>query len=142
VLDDIASMVRGPGRPGVLRAVRLADKRSANPFESSLRSIADEVDGLDVEPQRWIVINGQWVRPDLVDARLKLVLEAESFEWHGKRAALKRDARRYNLLVIDGWTVLRFSWEDVMFDREYVLDVIRKVVDARTQVRRCATCAA
>ena len=82
------------------------------------------------------------MRPDLVDERLKMVLEAESFEWHGGRAELKRDARRYNLLVVDGWIVLRFSWEDVMFDRDYVLDVLRAVVDARTQVLLCPSCAA
>ena len=38
-----------------------------------------------------------------------MVLEAESFEWHSSRQALRRDARRYNLLVIDGWIVLRFT---------------------------------
>ncbi len=142
LLEDIAATVRGPGRPGVLRAVRHADIRAANPFESALRSIASEVEGLHVVPQLWIVNDRQAVRPDLVDERLKLVIEAESFAWHGDRGALKRDARRFNLLVADGWTVLRFTWEEVMFDRAYVLEVLRTVVDARTQGRRCADCAA
>jgi very-short-patch-repair endonuclease len=53
-----------------------------------------------------------------------MVLEAESFEWHGDRAALRRDARRYNAMVVDGWLVLRFSWEDVMFQPEYVRAVL------------------
>jgi very-short-patch-repair endonuclease len=142
VLTRIATTVRGPGRPGVLRATRHADVRAANPFESCLRSIAADVEGLHVEPQRWVTSARQRVRPDLVDVRLKVILEAESFEWHGDRAALKRDARRYNLLVVDGWLVLRFSWEDVMFDRAYVLDVLQSLVDARTQVRSCPLCAA
>ena len=142
VLARTGASVRGPGRPGVRRVARYADRRAANPFESCLRSIAIEVEGLDVEPQQWIRNERQTVRPDLVDERLKMVLEAESFEWHGGRAELKRDARRYNLLVVDGWIVLRFSWEDVMFDRDYVLDVLRAVVDARTQVLRCPSCAA
>jgi very-short-patch-repair endonuclease len=142
LLDDIAATVRGPGRPGVLSAVRNADIRSANPFESVLRSIASEVEGLHVVPQLWIETDRQSVRPDLVDERLKVVLEAESFAWHGDRAALKRDARRFNFLAADGWIVLRFTWEEVMFDRAYVLEVLRSVVDARTQVRRCTGCAA
>lgn len=141
VLSHVAATVRGPGRPGVLRALRHADGRSANPFESCLRSIAIDA-GLDVTPQRLIVGSRQTVRPDLVDAPRRLVLEADSFEWHGARAALKRDARRYNLLVIDGWLVLRFAYEDVMYDREYVLDVLQAVVDARTRVRPCPQCAA
>jgi very-short-patch-repair endonuclease len=142
VLDDIGSTARGPGRPRLLAVVRQADARAANPFESCLRWIALQVEGLNVEPQQWIVNAKQNVRPDLVDARLGIVLEAESFAWHGDRAALKRDARRFNLLVADGWIVLRFAWEDVMYDPEYVREVLLSVVDARTQARRCTRCAA
>ncbi len=64
------------------------------------------------------------MRPDLVDDRLRIVLEADSFEWHGGRSALARDARRYNTLVVDGWLVLRFAWEDVMHDPRYVRAVL------------------
>jgi very-short-patch-repair endonuclease len=60
---------------------------------------------------------GLHARPDLVDEDLRLVLEADSFEWHGDRVALRDDARRYDLMVVNGWRVLRFAWEDVMFDR-------------------------
>ena len=103
-----------------------ADGRSANPFESVLRAIAIDVPGLEVEPQ--VRISGDLgldVRADLVDRRLRIVLEADSFEWHGDRTALRRDARRYDLLVANGWTVLRFSWEDVMHDPDFVRAVLR-----------------
>ena len=43
------------------------------------------------------------------------LLEADSFEWHGGRDDLARDARRYNRTVVHGWLVLRSSW-DVMHD--------------------------
>ncbi len=46
-----------------------------------------------------------------------LVVEADSFAWHGSRGALRRDCRRYNRLVLLGCVVLRFAWEDVMHDR-------------------------
>ncbi|MFL6159742.1 MAG: DUF559 domain-containing protein [Marmoricola sp.] len=49
-----------------------------------------------------------------------MVLEADSHTWHSSRSALKRDCRRYIALVLAGWTVLRFAWEDVMFDQERV----------------------
>ena len=75
-------------------------------------------------------------RPDLVDERLGIVLEADSFEWNGGRHALARDARRYNLMVIHGWLVLRFSWEDVMFHPLGVKAVLEAAVTERTE-RRC-----
>ena len=64
------------------------------------------------------------VRPDLVDEGLRLVLEADSFEWHGKRSALAEDTRRYNMLVVAGWIVLRFCFEDVMYDPESVRETL------------------
>ena len=93
-----------------------------------LRSIAVDVPGLNVRPQVKIREPGIVARPDLVDARLWIVLEADSFEWHGGRSQLRSDARRYNLLVVNGWWVLRFAYEHVMFEPDYVRDVLIAMV--------------
>lgn len=124
VLERIADTARGPGSPKIRRVCRSADGRAANPFESALRAIAHEVAGLDVTPQVDISDGEFSARPDLVDPRLWIVLEADSFEWHGKRSALASDARRYNMLVVRGWIVLRFCYEDVMFHPEDVRRVL------------------
>lgn len=121
-LAEIADRLRGTGAPQARRVAQLATVRAANPFESVLRFLALKA-GLDVEPQ--VELPELGMTPDLVDRKRRLVLEADSFEWHGKRKALMRDARRYNAMVINGWVVLRFCWEDVMFDRGYVLAVLR-----------------
>jgi very-short-patch-repair endonuclease len=36
--------------------------------------------------------------------------------------------RRHVNLAIRGWLLLRFSWEDVMYDPEWVVDVVRRAV--------------
>jgi very-short-patch-repair endonuclease len=115
-LRRVAEAASGPGAPRIRRVCRLASPDAANPFESVLRAIALEV-GLHVVPQ---LLVAPGVRPDLVDPDLRIVLEADSFAWHGSRVALRRDARRYDLLVVDGWLVLRFAWEDVMHDASFV----------------------
>lgn len=104
----------------VRRLVALVDGRSANPFESVLRAISIDVPGLHVVPQLVIRLAGARIRPDLVDEDLQIVLEADSFAGHGDRAALRADARRYDLLVGAGWRVLRSAWEDVMLDPDPV----------------------
>ncbi|WP_322921800.1 DUF559 domain-containing protein [Nocardioides renjunii] len=132
-LLDLARTARGPGSARLRRVAEVADGRAANPFESVLRAIAVDLPGLDVEPQ--VTVRGDLglvARSDLVDRRLRLVLEADSFEWHGDRAALRRDARRYDLLVANGWQVLRFAWEDVMHDQAWVRSVLYATV-ARTE---------
>jgi very-short-patch-repair endonuclease len=123
-LAHIADLARGPGSAQMRRVARHADGRAANPFESGLRAICLSVPGLDVEPQVTIRDGDVTARPDLVDRRLLMAFEADSFEWHGGREALASDARRYNRLVIAGWMVLRFSWEDVMFHADEVREVL------------------
>lgn len=128
VLERIAEEARGPGAPRIRRVAREASPRAANPFESALRAIALDVPGLAVRPQVLISDGDFAVRPDLVDEKLRIVLEADSFEWHGSRSALASDARRYNMLVANGWIVLRFSYEDVMFHPDEVRRVLAAVV--------------
>ena len=115
-------------RARCLRVAEHADGRAANPFESVLRAIALDVEGLVVEPQVWVDGVG---RPDLLDRERRLVLEADSFEFHGRRQALKRDCERYNAFVVGGHLVLRFSWEHVMFEPDYVHRVLTDAVRGR-----------
>ena len=120
------------------RIAAAADPRAANPFESVLRAIALDVPGLAVEPQVTLREPQGVARPDLVDLRLRIVLEADSFEWHGGRAALAADARRYNMLVVNGWIVLRFVGEDVMLDPHLVREMLVAAValaEVLTEVR-------
>ena len=129
----IARDARGPGGRQLRQIAALADERAANPFESVLRWLAAETVGLNVVPQKLVTGPGLCVTPDLVDEDLMIVLEADSFEWHGGRAALRKDCRRYDELVINGWLVLRFAWEDVMFDDAWVREVLRRAVALRSR---------
>lgn len=89
-----------------------------------MRALCADVADLNVVPQFLI---GS-ARVDLADEDLRIVLEADSFEWHGSRAALRRDARRYNALVIAGWLVLRFTWDQVMFEPDEVRRILAQAV--------------
>lgn len=142
LLNRVAASARGPGSRQVREVVNAASDQAANPFESVLRHICSTVPGLNMVPQVRIESREGPVRPDLVDRDNRIVAEADSFEWHGGRAALRRDARRYNLLVIDGWWVLRFASEDVMFDPDYVRSVLVAVVllAQRSTERPCRLC--
>ena len=65
---------------------------------------------------------------DLFDHGLGLVIEAESYQWHSSRTALARDVRRYTWCARLGYTVVRFTWEEVMFHPEYVRAVLMDLV--------------
>ncbi|MGN0064511.1 MAG: hypothetical protein ACI379_09740, partial [Nocardioides sp.] len=70
-----------------------------------------------------------WV--DLLDRHLGLVIEAESFEFHGTRAGLARDVRRYTECTRRGLLVVRFTWEEAMFDAQHLHEVLTDVVALR-----------
>lgn len=124
-----AALLLGPRqRRRVLHVARLASPRAANPFESVLRAIALQVPGLTVEPQLAIRYDGFFAQVDLGDESLRIVLEADSFEFHTQRRDFDRDCRRYDELVARDWLVLRFTWEQVMFDPDWVARIITDVV--------------
>jgi very-short-patch-repair endonuclease len=116
------------GRARVQRVANNAFAASANPFESVLRAICLDVPGLRVAPQVEIADDDFYARVDLADVRLRIVVEADSYRFHGGRERLRHDCWRYDELVARGWIVLRFAWEQVMFAPEWVRDILTQAV--------------
>ena len=139
-LIRVAASIRGSGARQARRVAGEASGLAANPFESVFRAIALDVPGLDLRPQVVIADKTGQGRPDLVDQRRRWVVEAESHSWHSRRGALRRDCRRYTKLVLLGWRVLRFAWEDVMFCPDYVCEcLIEAAAMASQQADRSET---
>ncbi len=127
-LAQEARAVRGKGAEQARRVARHASGLAANPFESVLRAIALDA-GLDAVPQLAIEIRGVTVHPDVGDRERRIVLEADSWEFHAGKHAHERDCWRYTVLVVGGWVVLRFTWHQVMHDPDFVADCLRQVLD-------------
>lgn len=125
VLVQEASELRGRGSAKARKVATTADHRAANPFESVLRSIALEVPHFRFTPQLQIAEPGFFAMVDLGDRRTRVVLEADSYEFHAGRSEHDADCERYDDLVVRGWIVLRFTWEKVMHRPEYVLWCLR-----------------
>jgi very-short-patch-repair endonuclease len=138
-LEHAAARSGGKGVATARRVASSADARAANPFESALRATTLDLGLSDFVPQLAVRTPGLRGYVDLGDAQRKIALEADSFEWHGTRAALERDCRRYDELVRSGWLVLRFSWEQVMFERTWVADVIADTVALRPRGHKRGT---
>jgi len=135
--DELMRAAQASPRTGRKRAIEVvgaADIRAANPFETALRAITRTVPGLHVEPQQWV---GDVGRADLMDHRLRLVIEAESFEFHADSDSFGRDVRRYTGFARLGYTVVRFTWKEVMFDPDYVRAVLIDLVELGPRALPC-----
>ncbi|WP_245644408.1 DUF559 domain-containing protein [Nocardioides jensenii] len=108
-----------------VRVATYADGRAANPFESTLRAICILI-GLPVVPQYTITCGQLVLHPDLANPLLGLAIEADSYTFHGMEPRdHDRDCLRYNALTLAGWTVLRFTWTQVMTNPEQVAHTLR-----------------
>ncbi|MDN5764231.1 MAG: endonuclease domain-containing protein [Humibacillus sp.] len=127
-LRQAVSKLRGPGRRQAARVAEHASPKAANPFESVLRAISLDVPGLRLVPQRGVLVAGVRIVPDLVDLEAGLVVEADSYTFHTSRRQLVTDCWRYDELVLAGWRVLRFTWDQVMFEPGWVRSVLLRAV--------------
>lgn len=113
--------------PRVRRVVAHATHLAANPFESVLRAILVEA-GIGLVPQWETTIGRVTYDPDLAEPFAGLAIEANSWRFHAGKGEHDDDCRRYNALIVGGWTVLRFTWEQVMFSPWEVVAAVRGVL--------------
>ena len=78
------------------------------------------------------------IRPDLVDVDRRIALEADSWIHHATRNGRESDWERYNFLVLDGWFLLRYVWEQVMLHPDQVRADLVKAVAVRPVKRQSA----
>jgi very-short-patch-repair endonuclease len=74
-------------------------------------------------PEVNTVIEGMEV--DFAWPEARVAVETDGWEAHGTRTAFRRDRRRSAALALAGWTVLRFTYEDVVHDPGYVVATLR-----------------
>ncbi len=54
-----------------------------------------------------------------------LVVELDGRRWHSRDQQYDRDRRRDNEALLHGWRVLRFTWQQVVFEPDYVIATLR-----------------
>jgi very-short-patch-repair endonuclease len=119
------------------------DARAANAFESSCRALLIEAGLTGFRPQLGVRYRGTFVGlVDLADPALRIAIECDGFATHGERAAMVADCRRHTRLTAAGWRSLRFTWEQVMFEPDWVttcvLDTVEQVGRTRMTTQRVA----
>ena len=132
-LEAMRELVSGPkGRVGTRMLKKLLDSRDQRDaqLESRLESAMLRLlrrHGLPLPvPQHPVVQDGKVVaRLDFAYPALRLGIETDGYRWHGGAERWRRGLRRDNQLKLMGWTLLRFSWEDVHDRPEMVASQIR-----------------
>jgi hypothetical protein len=121
-----------PGRRGHGRLLRALAEHG--PFVVRTRSDL-EIDFLELcrraglpAPDVNTCIEGMEV--DFAWPAYRLAVEADGWGTHGTRTAFQRDRRRGVALAVAGWTLLRFTYDDVVRDPAYVTGTLGRFVCA------------
>ncbi|MHB1098277.1 MAG: endonuclease domain-containing protein [Burkholderiales bacterium] len=70
-------------------------------------------------------VPGRRYRIDIALPSIRVALEVDGWQFHGQhRKAHQSDRERQNLLVVNGWLVLRFTTGQIFKDMPSVLDTI------------------
>lgn len=131
LLEAAAALAPATGRPQVREAVARTDPRAESVLETLCRLVLED-GGLRPFETQYVVRAGRGTvaRVDLAWPDHRLVVEVDGFAFHADRAAYRNDRRRGNALVLAGWRVLRFTWEDVVGSPSVVVAKVRAALAA------------
>ncbi len=68
---------------------------------------------------------------DVAFRDLKIAIEVDGWAFHSDPDTFRRDRKRQNHLILNGWQVLRFTWLDLVEYPQRVLTAIRSAISAR-----------
>jgi very-short-patch-repair endonuclease len=76
--------------------------------------------------QHPLVLDGVACFVDVCYPEIRLAIEGDGFGWHAVRSRFEHDRVRQNLLVLHGWSVLRFTWRQLCGHAEVVASSVAR----------------
>jgi very-short-patch-repair endonuclease len=129
VLDDLGRK----GRTGIGILRRALDERALGRdvpeslLESRMARLLRRHGVPQPAYQHWVTSG---IRVDFAYPDLRIAIEVDGFGVHGSASALSADLERQNRLVTLGWTVLRFTWVQVVKQPDHVARTVLVTLSA------------
>lgn len=114
-VDEVRGLLVGRRRAASAAGwLEEVDGRAESPLEtrSRLRCVDGGVAPDDLQVEIFDDYGNFIGRVDMLWRRGRIVGEADGAEYHDRPAALFRDRQRQNALVVAGYKVIRFTWQD------------------------------
>lgn len=115
------------GLPKKVEKPAPAAKPEPSPPHEILYGLLYDLPGIEKEFEG--AVPGRRFRLDIAFPSVKLAVEIDGWQYHGKyKEAHAKDRERQNLLVMNGWSVLRFSAGQVFSDpKGCALQIVKKI---------------
>lgn len=131
-VEQAAQALAGTPRNAV--RARVVAELAANPWSPAERLLHQLLRAAGITG--WVAnavvrVEGHRLYPDVLLREQDLVIEVDGYAVHGGRVAFQKDRERQNLFVQAGFTVLRFTWEDLTQNPTTVVTRIRRTLAGR-----------
>lgn len=125
---------RSKGRRGVARLRLLLDeihpqtKRTRSELERMFLHVCLQVGLPQPEVNVSLEVEGRKLKPDFLWREQRLILEADSRQFHDTDIAFVDDRRREQRLQVAGWRVSHCTWEQVEFEPQALAETVRQLL--------------
>jgi len=133
-IDDVLARANGRRGAKLLRAVlaehRVGSTLTRNELEEAFLAICRDLERPPDATNVWIPFpEGDGAEADFLWRRQGLIAEADGRDPHTIRRAFNADRRRDARLMLLGWRVARFTWQQVTSEPAYVAATLRGLLD-------------
>jgi very-short-patch-repair endonuclease len=119
------------GRAGNRTRRQLLLDSRAEPWSKAERLLHHLLRGAGItgwKANRPLVLDDSRFYVDIMFRKLKLVIEIDGRLYHTGAEVFESDRWRQNLLILDGWCVLRFTWTMIEEHPERVVAMVREAI--------------
>lgn len=114
---------RGAGRIG--RLLGLAARGARSEAERLAHRVLDGAGVRGWRADHPVVVDGVRYVLDIAFPAVRLAIEIDGWAWHSSAERFRADRRRGNRVALAGWTVLRFTWDDLVHRPDIVVAQVR-----------------
>lgn len=132
------SVAQGRGRRGQVLAREAVLRVADNPWSDPEKTLHQLLRGAGISGWRANVpvrTRRGFRYPDASFEPIKLAVEVDGHKYHSSAEAKESDLKRQNLLIDEGWTLLRFSASQVETSPAEVVDTVRRNINRLNAAR-------
>lgn len=127
VLDHASGRRGAPLLRAVVAEYAAGDALTKSELEERFLELCGQAGVPRPRVNAWLTVDGHAMQVDFLWPAARIVVETDGYRFHNSRRAFETDRRRDQSLALAGWTVLRFTWRQIVGDPDGVSRALERL---------------